>query len=197
MAQAAATARTRTCDSGSVWLIQRIVQEFGVAGTVRALVGLFEIVRRCCRLSRYLRIHGTTDTLPSRWQMCSTASRHTRRPAGWAVCTTPQHYSACMTNAGQIWTVAGVNRLHAPAHFNNFVQTACQLSTTHTLECAHKANSQATLQPAQRACCESCNALDNTTPRLNTSLARVSTPGVASLARAASGDMYPGVPVGE
>ena len=49
LAQAAVTARTRTCDSGSVWLIQRIVQEFGVAGTVRALVGLFEIVRRCLR----------------------------------------------------------------------------------------------------------------------------------------------------
>ena len=55
----------------------------------------------------------------------------------------------------------------------------------------------AAVQPSQRAFGESCNALDNTTPRLNTSLARVSTPGVASLARAASGDMYPGVPVGE
>ena len=141
----------------------------------------------------------TVYTLIGRWRnlkTCSTACRHTRRAAGWAVRTTPQQYSACMTNAGQIWTVAGVNSLHALAQFNNFVPTLCQLSTTHTLECACS-KLQATLEPTQRACCESRNALDNTTPRLNTSLARVSTAGVASLALAASGDMYPGVPVGE
>ena len=72
----------------------------------------------------------TVYTLIGRWRnlkTCSTACRHTRRAAGWAVRTTPQQYSACMTNAGQIWTVAGVNCLHALAHFNNFVPTLCQL----------------------------------------------------------------------
>ena len=75
----------------------------------------------------------TVYTLIGRWRnlkTCSTACRHTRRAAGWAVRTTPQQYSACMTNAGQIWTVAGVNPvkcLHASAHFNNFVPTVCQL----------------------------------------------------------------------
>ena len=58
------------------------------------------------------------------YSQCLVACRHTRRAAGWGVSTTPQKYSACIANAGQIWTVAGVNRLHAPAHFNNFVPTA-------------------------------------------------------------------------
>ena len=91
----------------------------------------------------------TVYTLIGRWRnlkTCSTACRHTRRAAGWAVRTTPQQYSACMTNAGQIWTVAGVNSLHALAQFNNFVPTLCQLSTTHTLECACS-KLQATLEP--------------------------------------------------
>ena len=79
---------------------------------------------------------------------------------------------ACMTNAAQIWTVAGGNCLLSPSHFHSVV-VPYQLPTTRALEC--EANHNQPCNPLTVPLCHCGNALDNTTPRLNTSLALVST----------------------